>query len=76
MDCKFEAARGKCLGVEDFKSLWDVMGGGVIKDTRYKPASLPAGVPRIVFCPIVVAPPAQSSNNLANLFPPPEMSRP
>ncbi len=48
MDCKFEASRGKVLGVEDFKSIWDVMEGGVIKDTRYKPANMPAGVPRIM----------------------------
>ncbi len=48
MDCKFEASRGKTLGVEDLKSIWDVMEGGVIKDTRYKPASIPAGVPRIM----------------------------
>jgi hypothetical protein len=48
MDCKFEASRGKTLGVEDLKSIWDVMEGGVIKDTRYKPANIPAGVPRIM----------------------------
>jgi len=48
MDIKFEAARGKVLGVEDFKAIWDVMEGGVIKDTRYKPANMPAGVPRVM----------------------------
>jgi hypothetical protein len=48
MDVKFEASRGRILGVEDFKAVWDTMEGGCIKDTRYKPASLPAGVPRVM----------------------------
>lgn len=48
MDCKFQASRGKTLKEEDFKSLWDVEEGGTIKDTRYKPANLPSGVPRIM----------------------------
>jgi hypothetical protein len=36
------------MGMEDFKSIWDVMEDGVIKNTRYKPANVPAGVPRIM----------------------------
>jgi hypothetical protein len=48
MDVKFEASRGRTLGVEDFKAVWDTMEGGCIKDTRYKPAALPAGVPRVM----------------------------
>jgi hypothetical protein len=48
MDVKFEASRGRILGVEDFKAVWDTMEGGCIKDTRYKPAALPAGVPRVM----------------------------
>jgi hypothetical protein len=48
MDVKFEASRGRVLGVEDFKAVWDTMEGGCIKDTRYKPAALPAGVPRVM----------------------------
>jgi hypothetical protein len=48
MDVKFEASRGRTLGVEDFKAVWDTMEGGCIKDTRYKPAVLPAGVPRVM----------------------------
>jgi hypothetical protein len=48
MDVKFEVSRGRSLGVEDFKAVWDTMEGGCIKDTRYKPAALPAGVPRVM----------------------------
>jgi hypothetical protein len=48
MDVKFEASRGRILGVEDFKAVWDTMEGGCIKDTMYKPAAFPAGVPRVM----------------------------
>jgi hypothetical protein len=48
MDIKFEASRGRLLGVEDFKAIFDVQEGGTIKDTRYKPAVLPSGVPRVL----------------------------
>ena len=48
MDFKFQASRGKLLKEEDFKSLYDVEEGGSIKDTRYKPERLPAGVPTIM----------------------------
>jgi hypothetical protein len=48
MDISFSASRGKVLGVEEFKALFDVQEGGTIKDTRYKPAVLPSGVPRVL----------------------------
>jgi hypothetical protein len=48
MDISFSASRGKVLGAEEFKALFDVQEGGTIKDTRYKPAVLPSGVPRVL----------------------------
>ncbi len=41
-------ARGNILGPEALKSLFDVVEGGSIQDTRYRPAMFPPGLPRII----------------------------
>jgi len=46
-DFDFSASRGKVFGAEALKSLLDAVEGGVVKDTRWRPAMLPGELPRI-----------------------------
>jgi len=47
-DCDLKIARGGNMGSEALKSLLDVTEGGSIQDTRYRPASFPPGLVRIL----------------------------
>jgi hypothetical protein len=47
-DFDFAASRGRSYGHEALKSLLDVPEGGCIKDTRWRPATIPKDKPRLL----------------------------
>ena len=47
-DFNLKMARGGSLGGEAAKSLFDVIEGGSIQDTRYRPALFPPSLPRVI----------------------------
>ena len=47
-DCNLKVARGGSLSSESLKSLLDVVEGGSLPDTRYRPAQFPPGLVRML----------------------------
>ncbi len=47
-DFDLKIARGGALGSEALKSILDVVEGGSVQDTRYRPAVFPPSLPRII----------------------------
>ena len=60
-DFNMKISRGGFLDAESLKSLFDIIEGGAIQDTRYRPALFPPGLPRIIAV-------NESEETVGNLF--------